>query len=143
MGGEDLTFGINQFTDMSQEEYRLAAGLGYKPAAKKWAGMPHLGEHTHNGEELALTVDWTTKGAVTPVKDQGLFFFQFEYFQNYQHNRNTHLPREDSDAPSLRSVGGARGLYNYPRSVRLLLGFLHNRLHGGCLADWHGQVGLS
>merc|ERR1712184_142449 len=36
-----------------------------------WAGMPHLGEHTYNGEELAATVDWTTKGAVTPVKDQG------------------------------------------------------------------------
>merc|ERR1712137_1150156 len=55
----------------TQEEYRLAAGLGYKPAAKKWDGVPHLGEHTYNGEELALTVDWTTKGAVTPVKDQG------------------------------------------------------------------------
>merc|ERR1712010_409782 len=63
--------GISRWTDLTQEEYRLAAGLGYKPAAKKWDGVPHLGEHTYNGEELALTVDWTTKGAVTPVKDQG------------------------------------------------------------------------
>merc|ERR1739848_373553 len=30
-----------------------------------------VGTHEYNGEELALTVDWTTKGAVTPVKDQG------------------------------------------------------------------------
>jgi len=69
--GEDLTFGLNQFTDLTQAEYRQAAGLGYKSNAQKYAGMPHLGEHTYNGEELALTVDWTTKGAVTPVKDQG------------------------------------------------------------------------
>merc|ERR1712013_211941 len=69
--GEDLTFGLNQFTDLTQAEYRQAAGLGYKSSAQKYAGMPHLGEHSYNGEELALTVDWTTKGAVTPVKDQG------------------------------------------------------------------------
>jgi len=69
--GEDLTFGLNQFTDLNQAEYRQAAGLGYKSNAQKYAGMPHLGEHTYNGEELVLTVDWTTKGAVTPVKDQG------------------------------------------------------------------------
>jgi C1A family cysteine protease len=69
--GEDLTFGINQFTDLTPEQYKATAGLGYKPAAQKWAGMPHLGEHTYNGETLALEVDWTTKGAVTPVKDQG------------------------------------------------------------------------
>merc|ERR1712124_160904 len=34
-------------------------------------GVPKLGVHTHNGEELAASVDWTTQGAVTPVKDQG------------------------------------------------------------------------
>merc|ERR1711971_767030 len=55
--------------DLTQEQFRLAAGLGYK-APQQHMGA-HLGEHVHNGEELADSVDWTTQGAVTPVKDQG------------------------------------------------------------------------
>jgi len=69
--GESLTFGFNQFTDLTQDEYRVAAGLGYKPSAERMGGLPNLGVHTYNGEPLADTVDWTTQGAVTPVKDQG------------------------------------------------------------------------
>ena len=69
--GESLRLGFNQFTDLTAEEYRAAAGLGYKPTAKQFGSLPHVGVHTYNGETLADTVDWTTKGAVTPVKDQG------------------------------------------------------------------------
>jgi C1A family cysteine protease len=69
--GMDWQEGINQFTDLTQEQYRVAAGLGYKQPAERHAGLPNLGVHDYNGEELALEVDWTTKGAVTPVKDQG------------------------------------------------------------------------
>merc|ERR1712087_719334 len=36
-----------------------------------WGSLPKLGKHTYNGESLAASVDWTTKGAVTPVKNQG------------------------------------------------------------------------
>jgi C1A family cysteine protease len=68
--GESLQLGVNQFSDMTQAEYRVAAGLGYK-APEESMGLPHLGEHVHDGSELAASVDWTTKGAVTPVKDQG------------------------------------------------------------------------
>jgi len=63
------TLGENQFSDLTQEQFRVAAGLGYK-APQQHMGA-HLGEHVHNGEELADSVDWTTQGAVTPVKDQG------------------------------------------------------------------------
>jgi hypothetical protein len=70
-GESGLRLGYNQFTDMTHAEYKAAAGLGYKPAAERHAGLPHLGVHVHNGETLADTVDWTTNGAVTPVKDQG------------------------------------------------------------------------
>jgi cathepsin L len=69
--GESLQLGYNQFTDLTQEEYRAAAGLGYKATAKQFGSLPHVGVHTYNGETLADTVDWTTQGAVTPVKDQG------------------------------------------------------------------------
>jgi len=63
--------GENQFSDLTQEQYRVAAGLGYKEAPESMNGLPHLGAHVYNGEELAASVDWTTKGAVTPIKDQG------------------------------------------------------------------------
>jgi C1A family cysteine protease len=62
--------GENQFSDLTQEQYRVAAGLGYK-APESMQGLPHLGEHVHDGSTLAASVDWTTKGAVTAVKDQG------------------------------------------------------------------------
>merc|ERR1711959_866905 len=64
-----VQFGENQFSDLSTDQYRVAAGLGYKPSALR--NLPHLGVHEWNGEELAASVDWTTQGAVTPVKDQG------------------------------------------------------------------------
>merc|ERR1719428_2142957 len=65
---DEVQFGENQFADLTTEQYRTAAGLGYK---KMNSGLPHLGVHEYAGEELAASVDWTTQGAVTPVKDQG------------------------------------------------------------------------
>jgi len=61
--------GENQFSDLTQEQYRVAAGLGYK--APPMTDLPFLGVHEYHGEELAASVDWTTNGAVTSVKDQG------------------------------------------------------------------------
>merc|ERR1711998_263738 len=53
------------------EQYRVAAGLGYKAPADMMGGLPYLGEHVHDGSEVASTVNWVTAGAVTPIKDQG------------------------------------------------------------------------
>jgi len=60
---EGYTMGINQFTDYTREEYR--ALLGYNATAKKANPIAVL-----DTTNLATSVDWTTKGAVTPVKNQ-------------------------------------------------------------------------
>ena len=72
MNAQNLGFelGENQFSDLNQDEYRVAAGLGYK-APENFNGMPHLGEHLHDGSSLPAEVNWITAVAVNPVKDQG------------------------------------------------------------------------
>jgi len=67
---EGLKFGPNQFTDLSPDEFRVAAGLGYKPRAEGLS-TPNLGTHEYHGEALASAIDWTNSGVVNPVKDQG------------------------------------------------------------------------
>jgi len=53
------------FADKTNEEYKQT--LGYKPQE---TSVPHLGSHVAT-EVSAASVDWTTQGAVTPVKNQG------------------------------------------------------------------------
>jgi len=66
---EAISFGENQFADLTTVQFKTAAGLGYKP--NRMGDLPHLGVHKHTGETLADSIDWTTQGAVTAVKDQG------------------------------------------------------------------------
>jgi C1A family cysteine protease len=61
--------GATIFSDLTAEEFAALPIRGF--AASSQMGLPKLGVHTYNGEELAESVDWTTKGAVTQVKDQG------------------------------------------------------------------------
>jgi len=68
--GEETYFqGVNQFTDLTLEEFQALPIRGY--ATGKKSGLPKVGVHEYNGEELATTVNWVTKGAVTGVKNQG------------------------------------------------------------------------
>merc|ERR1712100_838643 len=57
------------FAAMTLKEFQEANIRGFQSA--KASGLPKLGVHEYQGEQLAESVDWTTKGAVTPVKDQG------------------------------------------------------------------------
>lgn len=70
--GHSYELGENQFTDQTSDEF-VTANMGFKmpDLSQMYGGAAFLGNHTFNGEALADSVDWTTKGAVTPVKDQG------------------------------------------------------------------------
>ena len=59
---------INEFADLTQEEF-AAQRLGVKMPLKQHKAS--LGTHEYSGNALPASVDWTTKGAVTPVKNQG------------------------------------------------------------------------
>jgi len=69
--GLGYTLGVNQFSDLLESEWSSQYfGIASKPA-QPYGGAPNLGRHTWNGEALPSSVDWTQKGGVTPVKNQG------------------------------------------------------------------------
>jgi cathepsin L len=61
--------GPTVFSDLTLEEFQQLNIRGIKAGAA--SGLPKVGVHEYEGEALASSVDWTTKGAVTPVKNQG------------------------------------------------------------------------
>jgi len=61
--------GVNQFTDLTGKEF-ADLYLGYRPRSNDYARSRN--QHVRPlGQVLADELDWRTKGAVTPVKDQG------------------------------------------------------------------------
>jgi len=68
--GKSFQLGVNSFADLTADEF-ATTHYGIAKPDEMWGSLPNLGKHTYNGEELAASVDWTTKGAVTGVKNQG------------------------------------------------------------------------
>merc|ERR1712137_1341961 len=68
--GNSFELAVNQFADLTADEF-AQTHFGITQPEQPWGSLPSLGQHEYKGEALADAVDWTTKGAVTPVKNQG------------------------------------------------------------------------
>jgi C1A family cysteine protease len=62
-------FAVNQFAAMDPKEWKAYLTRSYTKDRSE--APPSLGVHSHDGSELAASVNWVSQGAVTPVKDQG------------------------------------------------------------------------
>lgn len=64
---QNFTMGVNQFTDLTPEEFRVQ----YVGGLKTEVGSYGCKSFTSSRSGLPESIDWRTKGAVTSVKDQG------------------------------------------------------------------------
>merc|ERR1712070_1283233 len=61
--------GATVFSDLTAEEFASQNIRGLNMGLK--GDLPNLGMHEDTPVEAGATIDWTTKGAVPPVKNQG------------------------------------------------------------------------
>ena len=64
---QTFTMGVNQFTDLTPEEFKAQMIRGLKAPV----GSYGCGSFSNSASGTPTAIDWRTKGAVTTVKDQG------------------------------------------------------------------------
>jgi hypothetical protein len=69
--GHTYELGVNGYADMTADEFSSAYMKEWKRPNATWGDLPHLGTHVYSGAPLSRSVDWTDRGAVTKVKNQG------------------------------------------------------------------------
>merc|ERR1719346_556732 len=65
-----FSLGVNQFTDLSVEEFTATYLTGYRADMRQLREDPTESFPSYKVETLEEEVDWVSKGAVTPVKNQ-------------------------------------------------------------------------
>jgi C1A family cysteine protease len=66
---QNFTMGVNQFTDLTPQEFKETFVGGIKP--ESLVGTYGCKSFSSSSFSSPTSVDWRLKGAVTPVKDQG------------------------------------------------------------------------
>ena len=66
-GDRKYKLGLNQFADMTNKEFK-ASHLGFKPMLTESTSQSFQYANLTDSPD---SIDWRTKGAVTPVKNQG------------------------------------------------------------------------
>jgi C1A family cysteine protease len=64
---QNFTMGINQFTDLTPQEFKAK----YISGLKVEVGSYNCKSFSSSASDAPVSIDWRTKGAVTSVKDQG------------------------------------------------------------------------
>jgi len=62
--------GVNQFADLLTSEW-ASQNFGMARPRSPYGSVPYLGRHEAKNVTLPSSIDWTQKGAVTPIKSQG------------------------------------------------------------------------
>ena len=69
-GADEETFTMcpHQFSDLILEEFQTLPIHGLRSMTR--SGLPKLNSHVNTGKSVINSIDWTTKGAATPVNTQ-------------------------------------------------------------------------